>query len=236
MQSLAPRWAEHDELERNDGRCLDFCRHNLLLDLPKTIRMKPDLDEYKEMMHDVRRVLGSEKERLTERIEQLEGVMKMADMSDELLSQIDDLKDENERLSTENERLYAENERLYAENERLRQKVQEKEMTLSELSKLSVGVARKSSQDEVLKALRTYVNISKRKTLSKRVAVKMMIMELANAIGLALPEDMVATLESLDDEQSEPKVALQVDYVENKFHAPVGQVVERVDKLENMAV
>ena len=66
--------------------------------------MKTDLNEYKEIMHDVQRALGSEKERLTERIEQLEGVMKMADMTDELLSQIDDLNGENERLSVENER------------------------------------------------------------------------------------------------------------------------------------
>ena len=154
--------------------------------------MKINLDEYKEMMHDVRRALVSEKERLTERIEQLEGVVKMADMTDELLSQIEDLKDENERLN--------------AENDRLRQEVQEKEMKLSELSKLSAGVARKSSQDEVLKALRTYVNVSKRKTLGKRAAVKVMIMELGNAISLTFPEDMIATLESLDDEQAEPKM------------------------------
>ena len=64
----------------------------------------------------------------------------------------------------------------------------------------------------------------------------MMIMEFANAIGLALPEDMVATLESLDDEQAEPKVAVQGDYVENKFQAPVGQVVEHAEKLENTTV
>ena len=184
--------------------------------------MKTNLDEYKEVMHDVRRALGGEKERLTERIEQLEGFMKMADMTDELLSQIDDLNDENERLSVE--------------NERLRQEVREKDMKLSELSKLSVGVAKKSSQDVLLKALRTYANVSKRKTLSKRVAVKVMIMELANAVSLSFPEDMVATLESLDDEQAEPKVAVQGDYVENKFHAPVGQVVEHADKLENTTV
>ena len=166
--------------------------------------MKTNLDEYKETMRDVQRALGSEKERLTERIEQLAGMMKMADMTDDLLSEIDDLKDENERLC--------------AENERLRQEVEEKEMKLSELSKLSAGVAKKSSQDEVLKALRTFVNKSKRKKYEKRVV---------------FPEDLSATLESLDDEQAEPKVAVQVDYVENKFHAPVGQVVERVDKLEN---
>jgi hypothetical protein len=80
------------------------------------------------------------------------------------------------------------------------------------------------------------VNISKRKTLSKRVAVKMMIMELGNAIGLTFPEDMIATLESLDDEQTEPKVAVQVDYVENRLQAPVGQVVEHVEKMEGRAV
>lgn len=154
--------------------------------------MKTDLNEYKEIMHHVQRALGSEKERLTERIEQLEGVMKMADMTDELLSQIDDLKDENERLN--------------AENDRLRQEVQEKEMKLSELSKLSAGVARKSSQDEVLKALRTFVNKSKRKKYEKRVAIKEMVLELANANSIVFPEDLSATLESLDDEPSESKV------------------------------
>ena len=186
--------------------------------------MKTDFEDYKEMMYDVRRALGSEKERLKERVEQLEGFIKMTDATDELLSESEDLKEENGRLN--------------GENDRLRKDVEEKEMKLSELGKLSVGVAKKSSQDEVLKALRTYINISKRKTLSKRVAVKVMIMELANAIGLVFPEDMIATLEALDDdEQSEPKVLVQGDYVENKgvenkYNAPVGQVIEHVDKLE----
>ena len=140
----------------------------------------------------MRRALGGEKERLTERIEQMEGFINMADMTDELLSQIDDLKDENERLN--------------AENDRLRQEVQEKEMKLSELSKLSAGVARKSSQDEVLKALRTFVNKSKRKKYEKRVAIKEMVLELAYANNLVFPDDLAATLESLDDEPSESKV------------------------------
>ncbi len=154
--------------------------------------MKTDFEDYKEMMHDVRRALEGEKDRLTERIEQLEGVMKMADVTGELLSEIDDLKDENESLK--------------AENDRLRQEVQEKEMKLSELSKLSVGVARKSSQDEVLKALRTFVNKSKRKKYEKRVAIKEMVLELANANNIVFPDDLAATLESLDDEPSESKV------------------------------
>ena len=140
------------------------------------------------------------------------GLIKMADATDELLS--------------ENEKLKEENGRLNGENVRLRKEMEEKDMKLSELSKLSVGVAKKSSQDEVLKALRTYVNVSKRKTLSKRVAVKMMIMELANAIDLSFPEDMVATLEALDDEQTEPKVLVQGNMVMNapSFNGPMYDV------------
>ena len=38
-----------------------------------------DWDDYKEMLHDVRRGLGSEKDRLTERAEQLSGIMKMVE-------------------------------------------------------------------------------------------------------------------------------------------------------------
>ena len=179
-----------------------------------------------------RRGLEQEIERVKEKEERLMEYMRAMDAMEELCSQVEDLKDENERLSQEVEKLAQESEKSAQENERLRREIVEKDMKLKELGKLSVGVAKKSSQEEVLKALRTYINISKRKTVSKRVAVKVMIMELANAIDLSFPEDMVATLEALDDEQSEPKVTVQVDYVENKFHAPVGQVVEYADKLE----
>ena len=168
----------------------------------KKMMMKTDFEDYKEMLYDFRRAITNEKEKVSEQAGRLMGLIKMADATDELLS--------------ENEKLKEENGRLNGENDRLRKEMEEKNMKLSELSKLSVGVAKKSSQDEVLKGLRTYINISKRKTLSKRVAVKMMIMELANAIDLSFPEDMVATLEALDDEQSEPKVLVQGDYVVSK--------------------
>ena len=41
--------------------------------------MNTDFEDYKEMMYDVRRTLGSEKERLKERVEQLDGFMRMAE-------------------------------------------------------------------------------------------------------------------------------------------------------------
>ncbi len=156
----------------------------------------------------MQRALGSEKDRLTERIEQLEGMMKMADMADELISEIDNLRDENEGLS--------------AENERLRQEVQEKEMKLSELSKLSVGVARKASHDELLKALSVFVNKSKRKKFEKRVAIKEMVLELANANGIVFPEDLSATLDSLDDEPSDSKMQNVTNYSANNMQIQQG--------------
>jgi hypothetical protein len=79
-------------------------------------------------------------------------------------------------------------------------------MQLSEMSKLSAGVAKKASQEEVLKALRVFVNKSKRKKVEKRIAVKEMVLELANANGVLLPEDLSAAIDSLDDEQVEARV------------------------------
>ena len=74
------------------------------------------------------------------------------------------------------------------------------------MSKLSTGMAKKASEDNLLKALRTYVNRSKRKTADKRAFAKSATLEIANANGLIIPEDLAAAIDSLDDEQAEPKV------------------------------
>jgi len=79
-------------------------------------------------------------------------------------------------------------------------------MKHSELSKLSVNMAKKSSQEEVIKALRTFVNKSKQKRIEKRMAVKEMVMELAIANNIMFPADLAATLDSLDDEQTETRI------------------------------
>lgn len=99
--------------------------------------------------------------------------------------------------------LARENESLREQLSEVKGRCAELEMHLGELSKLSAGVAKKASHEELLKALRTYINISKRKTLSKRSAVKIMILELASAVGLELPDDMKEAVDSLDDEQPE---------------------------------
>ena len=110
-------------------------------------------------------------------------------------------------------KLMSENEKQTAEIESLREQLQEEkrlraemEMKMAEMSKLSAGMAKKSSEEDLLKALRTYANRSKRKTADKRTFAKSAILEIANANALLLPEDLAATVDSLDDEQAEPKV------------------------------
>ena len=118
-------------------------------------------------------------------------------------------------------------QQLMAQNEQLRQQVAEQdeknekqaetinqlteknaalEMKLSEMTKLSGDVAKKSSQEGLLKAVRTFVNKSKHKRIEKRMAVKEMLLELANANSIVFPEDLATTIDALDDEHSEAKV------------------------------
>lgn len=148
--------------------------------------------DYQEMVRDARRELEREQERLTEKMEQLDARLRLMDGIDRLLTENQELKDEIEALQQQL-------------NDERKQKA-ELEMKMNEMSKLSAGVAKKSSEEDLLKALRTYVNRSKRKTADKRAFAKTATLEIANANGLLLPEDLAAMIESLDDEQTDPKV------------------------------
>lgn len=113
-------------------------------------------------------------------------------------------------------KLMSENEKQTAEIESLREQLQEEkrlraemEMKMAEMSKLSAGMAKKSSEEDLLKALRTYANRSKRKTMDKRAFAKSAILEIANANNLTLPEDLATTVDSLDDEQADPKIVIE---------------------------
>ena len=148
--------------------------------------------DYSEMAHDARRALEREREELVERAEQVDVHLRVLDAVEVVLR-------ENCQLKAEN------NELLQQLNDEKQQRA-ELEMKLMEMSKLSTGVAKKASEENVLKALRTYVNRSKRKTADKRAFAKSATLEIANANGLDLPEDLKAAIESLDDEQTEAKV------------------------------
>ena len=152
-----------------------------------------DTIEYSEIARDMRRVLEHEREKMVDKLQQVDEFLQFADQMDALISKVKSLQQEVEE---QNNKI----DELQQQLDEQQQQLDEKNLQLTEFSKLSAGVAKKSSQEELLKALRTYINISKRKMLSKRITVKTIIMEFASSIGLSFPEDMANTLNSLDDD------------------------------------
>ena len=67
-------------------------------------------------------------------------------------------------------------------------------------------VAKKASQDDLQKALRIFLNISKRKMIGKREVAKTIITEMITSAKLTLPDDIMDMLDHLDDEHPEAKV------------------------------
>ena len=171
--------------------------------------MNAEMIDNKEMMRDVKRALEERKDKLTDEVESLNGILKMAELLDELLSRVEELEEENKTLQQENEKQRETINNQQEEIEKLRTENKEKDIQIAELSKLSVGVAKKSSQDDLQKAITKYMNVSKRKTISKRITVKTIIMELCNAVGFVMPKEMAETWAALDDEQTDPKIVLK---------------------------
>ena len=146
-----------------------------------------DTEELKEAASEAYRRMQHELERKANEAEELKIQMRVVKATQGLL-------DEIERLKTENEA-------LRQEVDERNQQVQDRDRRLKELSQLSAGVAKKSSADDVEKAMRIYMNMSKRKTQSKREAAKTVLLELITAAKLEMPEDFMETLSHFDDEE-----------------------------------
>ena len=153
-----------------------------------------DKTDFEEQLRDARREVERERELLMEKMEAQENYLNLLETCAE--------------YAKENDALMEENGQLNEEVENLRQQLHEKETRLSELQKLSAGVAKKSSQEVVEKAMRIYLNTSKRKTLSKREAAKTVLLELVTSAKLELPEDLMDQLNHFDDENPEPQIVI----------------------------
>ena len=154
--------------------------------------MENVLPQFEDWLHDAGRELDREEEKLTEKAEQIKGYRKTIEIASNLLSENEDLKEEISDLRGQ-----------LQEEKEARAKV---EMQMNEMSKLSANVVKKSSQDEVLKAVRTFVNKSKQKTSKKRTLIKEMVLEFTFANGIALPDEMAQAVYALDDEPEVPTV------------------------------
>ena len=101
------------------------------------------------------------------------------------------------------ERLESELKQQVAENDILHQQLDDKDMKLNEMSKFSVNMAKKSSQEGLEKAFRIYLNTSKRKTQAKREVARAQLLDFITTAKLEMPEDIMDQLNHLDDEQPE---------------------------------
>ena len=154
--------------------------------------MEDILPQFEDWLCDAGRELDREEERLAEKAEQIKGYRNALEIAQSLLSENVHLKED---ISDIREQLQEEKE--------ARAKV---EMQLNEMNKLSANVVKKSSQDEMLKAVRTFVNKSKQKTSKKRTLIKEMVLEFTFANGIVLPDELAQAVYALDDEPEVPTV------------------------------
>ena len=148
--------------------------------------MKDTMD-FNELARDARRALDEERECLTEMARKVEGYSRLLDAANELVTENESLKDQLEERDERISRL---------------------ETQLNEMGKLVAGVAKKSTEDNVVKFIRVFVNKSKQKTAKKRALIKEMLLEFTYANSIVLPEDLMAAIYALDDEQPEAKVVI----------------------------
>lgn len=148
-----------------------------------------------DILNDARRLIGHKREQMEEEARMWNDFQQLTDAVEEFRRENEDLQEELAQLQNQ-----------LTEERSARAVV---EMRLSELTKLADGVAKKSSDEGLIKALRNFTNISRRKKLEKRMAVKEMIQELVLSCGVTLPQDLADNIQSLDDEQQEaPRVVV----------------------------
>ena len=167
--------------------CTRFCTFVGYLKLYKMMEQ----EQWQEASRDAVRALEHERDRCVERVTEIDGYLQVMNGVSGVLA-------ENERLKEELESMRA----AYEGEKALRLKL---EMELNEMKKLAAGVANKTSQEVLIKAISTFVNKSKQKRIEKRAMVKSIVLEMAMINGLTLPDDLMQTIDALDDERVEHK-------------------------------
>ena len=153
---------------------------------------------FNELARDARRALDEERECLTEMARKVESYDQLLDAAKELA----------------------------VENEELKDQLQEMTTKLNEMNKLVASMAKKSTEDTVVKFIRVFVNKSTHKTAKKRTLIKEMVLEFTYANGIVLPDDLMATIYALDDEQNEPAQQVIIGTLNGTATGAVTQMIE----------
>lgn len=159
--------------------------------------MEIDIIEVKEQLRDVRRFAERKQEELQEQINMQKAAMNLLELFDQVLHENERLKGELEQQQTENDDLHQQLENLRQQLENLRQQLGERDMKIKEMSNLSTNVAKKSSQEALEKAIRIYINTSKRKTQAKREVAKAQLQDFIVTAKLEMPDDIMESLDHL---------------------------------------
>ena len=165
-------------------------------------------EEFEFCYDQANRELADDIDCMKEKVERMGAHRRVLDAARDAFLKYNDLIEQVESRQTEIDELNEQLEQKDTVIANMRQQLLEvkeqrlaSETKLSELSKLTAGVAKKSSQDDMIKAMRSYLNISKRKTLSKREAAKTVLLELITAAKLEMSEDIMEMLSHFDDEE-----------------------------------
>lgn len=157
--------------------------------------MTEEFEIMKDYLRQERADIDREKEALQERNDQLKAMEVLLSRAEKAESSLEQMREERDEL---------------------KQDVKALQMQLDEQQKMAKNMAAKTEDESLVKALRTYMNHSKKKTAKKRGYIKMMITELALSVGLTLPEDMIETLEAFDDDESKTEINVGGNYIENQ--------------------
>ena len=131
----------------------------LKINLNDKRKMEKNLEELKDWQDGAKRELERDLEHLMETVQQKQNFLKAMECTGELIAENSDLRDENESLRDEVESL---RQQLQEEREAR----SELEAKLSELDEQSAGAARKSSQDDIVNALRIFLSSTEPKVIN----------------------------------------------------------------------
>ncbi len=177
------------------------------------------------MMREQKRKMEHEQQRLMTGLEEINNSLKLMEMVDVALGDAERLRtmveERDGQLEEAQEQLRESQEQLVEREEQLKEaqeRVKRMEIQMGEMTKFSVSVTGKTPHEDILKALTTFVKKSKRKRLEKRVMVKEIVMDFANANGIVLPEDLAEMIYALDDDEPQETKVVHVMGNYNDIH------------------
>ena len=200
--------AENERIEREEQR---LSQRRKMID-----GWRKGVDLYRDALFAAYQELDRRQKRIEDLHQQLIEEQKKREKESRVNESLMDISKKNAELTiqlTEQRALFEMTARQLADEKRQKADL---EMNLAETRKLMDSIAKKSSEEGVQKAIQTFVNYSKRKTSDKRAYIKTTLLEFTSVNRISLPEEVSATIDCLDDEQTEPKVQIK-EYVAQKL-------------------